>query len=82
LQDLTPNRMRARLSVLYLVAINFLGAMLGPTAIGWISDHWFQDPRKLPQAIALTCLIASPLAVLALWVGSRAYRRALIARSA
>lgn len=77
LQDLTPNRMRARMSVLYMLVINIFGAMLGPTAMGWMSDSIFKDPNKLPIAIALTCVVASPLAVFALWGGARAYRTAI-----
>ena len=78
LQDLTPNRMRARISVLYMIVINFMGAMLGPTAMGWMSDSLFHDPAKLHIAIAMTCAVASPLSVVFLLVGARAYRSAIV----
>lgn len=78
LQDLTPNRMRARMSLLYMLVLNVFGAMLGPTAMGWMSDAIFKDPHELPIAIALTCVVVSPLAVLALAVGVRAYRKAIV----
>lgn len=73
LQDLTPNRIRALLASLYLLVINLIGAALGPTAVALITDFWFADPQRLPEAIALTCAIASPLSVVALLVGMRGY---------
>lgn len=73
LQELTPNRMRALLSALYMLTINLIGAALGPTAVALITDFWFGDPQRLPDALAITCAIASPLAVLALLIGMRGY---------
>lgn len=73
LQELTPNRMRALLSAMYMLTINIIGAALGPTAVALITDFWFADPQRLPDAIALTCAIASPLAVVALLIGMRGY---------
>lgn len=73
LQELTPNRMRALLSALYMLTINLIGAALGPTAVALITDFWFGDPQRLPDALAITCAIASPLAVIALLIGMRGY---------
>jgi len=73
LQELTPNRMRALLSAMYLLTINIIGAALGPTAVALITDFWFGDPQRLPEALAVTCAIASPLSVLALLIGIRGY---------
>lgn len=82
LQDLTPNRMRALIAAGYMLTINLLGAAGGPTVIALITDYVFHDPQRLPEAISLTCAIASPLSVVALWVGMRGYRRALNDRAA
>lgn len=76
LQDLTPNRIRALLASLYLLTINLIGAALGPTAVALITDFWFDDPQRLPEAIALTCAVASPLSVVALLIGMRGYANA------
>lgn len=73
LQELTPNRMRALLSAMYLLTINIIGAALGPTSVALVTDFWFGDPQRLPEAIALTCAIASPLSVIALLIGIRGY---------
>lgn len=81
LQDLTPNRMRALVAAGYMLTINLLGAAGGPTVIALITDFVFHDPQRLPEAISLTCAIASPLSVVALWIGMRGYRQALAERS-
>jgi MFS family permease len=73
LQEMTPNRMRALLSAMYMLTINIIGAALGPTAVALITDFWFGDPQRLPEAIALTCAVASPLSVVALLIGIRGY---------
>lgn len=73
LQELTPNRMRALLSAGYLLTINIIGAALGPTAVALITDFWFQDPQRLPEALAIACAIASPLSVVALLIGLKGY---------
>lgn len=73
LLEMTPNRMRALVSAFYMLTINLIGAALGPTAIALCTDYWFADPQKLPQAIALVAGFASPLSVLALWLGMRSY---------
>lgn len=80
LQELTPNRMRALMSATYMLAINLVGAALGPTAIALVTDYWFHDPHALNLAIASVCAVASPLAVLLLWMGMRDYKR-ILARS-
>jgi MFS family permease len=77
LQELTPNRMRALVSAGYMLLINLLGAALGPTVVAVLTDYVFHDPQKLPEAIALTCAVASPLAAIALYVGLRDFQRAL-----
>jgi len=69
LQELTPNRMRALLSALYILAINIIGGGLGPLVVALIVDYGFADPQRLPEALAITAAVASPLAVAALAYG-------------
>jgi MFS family permease len=72
LQELTPNRMRALLSALYVLAINVVGGGLGPLVVALIVDYGFGDPQRLPEALAITAAIASPLAATALIFGMKA----------
>ncbi|MEG3168045.1 MFS transporter [Sphingomonas sp. LB3N6] len=71
LQNMTPNRMRALLAASYMVFANVVGAALGPTVVALVTDYGFGDPQRLPDAIAITCAVASPLAVLCLLIGMR-----------
>jgi len=80
LQEITPNRMRALVSAGYLLLINLIGAAGGPVAIALITDHWFADPARLPQSIAIVCAIASPLSLAFLLLGLKGYAKALSAR--
>lgn len=66
LLERTPNRLRAQVSMVYVVAINLLGASLGPLVIALVTDYIFMDPQRLGDAIALVCAAASPLALMAL----------------
>ncbi|MET0363776.1 MAG: MFS transporter [Sphingobium sp.] len=78
LQELTPNRMRALVSAMYMLTINLIGAALGPMAIALCTDYVFADPKSLPLAISLVCAVASPLSVLVLWTGLRDYRQRMV----
>lgn len=79
LQEITPNRMRALISSGYMLLVNLIGAAGGPLAIALVTDFWFADPAELPNAIALVCAIASPLALLFLLLGLKGYAAALAA---
>ncbi len=74
LQEMTPNRMRALVASAYMLLINLIGGTLGPTAVALITDHWYADPQRLPQAISITCAIASPLALICLLIGMAGHR--------
>ncbi len=69
LQALTPNRMRAQVSVIYMLAINLVGSTLGPTSVALVTDMVFADPSRLGLSISIVCAVASPLALAALLFG-------------
>ncbi|MFA5962588.1 MAG: MFS transporter [Sphingomonas sp.] len=69
LQGLTPNSMRAQISVIYMLVINVIGATMGPTAVALVTDYVFADPSMVGYSISLVCLVASPLALAALVFG-------------
>lgn len=72
LQAMTPNRMRAQMSAVFILVINLIGAAGGPALIGVTTDYGFADPQRLPSAMALVAAVASPAGAVALWVGIRA----------
>jgi len=76
LQDLTPNRMRALVSAGYMLLVNLVGGVLGPMVVALITDYGFRDPQRLPEAIAITCAVFSPLAVAFLLLGMHGLKAA------
>jgi MFS family permease len=62
LQELTPNRMRARLTATFALSVNLIGAGLGPTLVALFTDHVFADEAMLPYSLALAAAITLPLA--------------------
>jgi MFS family permease len=69
--DLTPNRMRAFVAAGYVLLVNLVGGALGPTIVALITDYGFADTQRLPDAIAITCALFSPLSVVFLLIGMR-----------
>lgn len=70
----TPNRMRAQVTALYLLCINALGFGVGPWLIGQLTDSLFGAPHLLRYSISLTAACALPLALLLLWRALGQYR--------
>lgn len=62
LQELTPNRMRARLTATFVLSVNLVGAGLGPTLVALFTDYAFADETMLPYSLALAAAITLPLA--------------------
>ena len=60
LQMITPNQMRAQTTALYYFVINILG-LLGPTAVGLVTDFGFGDDDALRWSLAIVCAGASVL---------------------
>lgn len=68
IQELTPNRMRARVTAAMLLIVNLVGAGLGPTLIAVFTDFLFRDPQALPHALSLAAVLILPGAVVLLVV--------------
>ena len=58
LQMIAPNQMRAQTTALYYFVINILG-LLGPTAVGLVTDFGFGDDGALRYSLAIVCAGAS-----------------------
>jgi len=53
LQELSPESMRAQIVAVAVLAINLIGAGLGPTVVALVTDTLFADPASLPLALSL-----------------------------
>lgn len=66
-QSITPDRMRAQFGAFYQLSLVLVGATLGPFMVGFITDFVFADEQKIGWSMALTSLLANPLAAWLLW---------------
>jgi MFS family permease len=72
LVDLAPPRMRGQMTALFFFAINVIGFMLGPVAVGQFTDRVY-GVAGVGYSILTVAAIFLPLAALLLAVGSRVY---------
>lgn len=71
LQEATPARLRAQVTALNGLAVNLVGAGLGPLVVALLTDRLFHDPGKLGWAMSLTEGLAAPAAVAAYLLAMR-----------
>lgn len=74
LQLMTPSRLRAQMSAVYLLILNLIGIGGGPLTIAAISDYLLGGPQDIGQAMAITGAVAPPLGVLILIFTLSQYR--------
>lgn len=64
IQVITPNRLRAKLSSVYLLFVNLVGFTLGAPSIAWLSDRWLGGGNAIGAAISWAALVYVPLALI------------------
>lgn len=74
LQMITPARMRAQVSALYLFIVNLTGIGFGGTATALMTDYVFRDGMKLHLAMASIAALGGTLAVILLALSLRPFR--------
>ena len=77
LQPITPNRMRAQVSALYLLSVNLIGLGIGPTFVALMTDYLYRDPALVGHSLATVAAITAPLSALILYTGLKYYRASL-----
>ncbi|MDB5430150.1 MAG: hypothetical protein JWP35_1266 [Caulobacter sp.] len=75
LQIFASGRERGLVSGLFLAVITVIGALVGPTGAGWLSDHVF-GKEHLNMAMATVAACAAPVALIAHWFIAREMRKA------
>lgn len=76
LQLVTPNQMRATVSAVWMLALNILSALAGPTAVGFVIDGVYGNDEAVGSGIALVSAVAAPVAGLFLFYGLKHFRAA------
>lgn len=75
-QLVTPNRLRAKLSSVYLLFVNLLGITLGAPSIAWLSDHLLGGEAAIGAAISWAAVLYVPLALLCFALARRGFMAA------
>ena len=76
LQIITPNRLRAMISAIFLCIINIAGIGIAPTAFALITDAVFGYDGAVKYALSIGVGIAAPLSGYFLWRCLKPYRAA------
>jgi hypothetical protein len=74
IQLVTPNRLRARTSALYLMVINLTGIGFGSTAASLVSDYLLHDDQRIGDGVALVAAVVAPLGGACLLAAMRRFR--------
>ncbi len=77
LQIVTPGTMRAQISAAWMLCLNVVTSVAGPTPVGLIAHEVFGDRMAVGKALAIVNGISVPLAALALWLGRRPFAAAV-----
>jgi MFS family permease len=76
IQEITPNRLRGRMTAFYYAVTNLVGISLGTVFIGALTDYVFRDEMRVGASIALAAVILCPVGGAIMFLAARA-RRAL-----
>jgi MFS family permease len=74
MMTITPNRMRAKISAVYLFFSNIIGISLGSTTVGYLTTHVFRDDGLVRYSLAVVNCAGAPLAILLIALGMSAFR--------
>jgi MFS family permease len=77
IQKLTPGRLRARMSALYLFVVTVIATALGPTSIALMTDRVFKSPAEVGHSMAIVAGIIGPVGAAAFMLGLRPFAKAI-----
>lgn len=75
MQVITPSHLRGRTSAIFIVIINFLSSVIGPSFAGFLSEGVFDGDLRLSMVTTLGIWV--PLTILLLWLVLPRARRAV-----
>jgi MFS family permease len=75
LQTITPNEMRGQVTAICFLILNLVAGTVGPSAVGWLTTHYFADDKMVRSSAVIVGFAASVLGLITLSLGLRAYER-------
>lgn len=74
IQVMVPNEMRAQISAVWMLCMNLISTILGPTMVGFITVYVLMDDMAVGQSIAIVNVLSAPASALILWAGLKRFR--------
>jgi MFS family permease len=71
LQLMTPYRLRAQVSAIFMLVVNLIGMGLGSFIVGFLNDHVFGSKSAVDRSLIVVYCIALPLMAISFWMGKR-----------
>ncbi len=75
--SIAPPHMRAQITALYYLVLNFVGLFVGPTAIALVTDYYFKDESKIRYSMWIVATLFSIIGILLLLYNRRHFRTAV-----
>lgn len=72
IQEITPNRLRGRMTALYYAVTNLVGISLGALLVGLLTDHVFQNEAAVGSSISLAAIVLCPTGAFIVYLAARA----------
>ena len=69
IQNLSPGKMAAQITALYMLVVAFIGTGFGPMAVALCTDYVFGYDNAVGYSLALTAAALTPLGILSLYLG-------------
>lgn len=74
IQVMVPNEMRAQLSAIWMLVMNLVATIFGPTLVGFVTVYILANDMAVGLSIAIVNLVAVPVAAMILWMGLQRLR--------
>jgi MFS family permease len=76
--EVTPNRMRAMASAVYLFIVNLLGLVFGPLSVALLTDKYFHDTAMIRYSILIVMVSGLLLGLLFMYLSLKPFRKMLV----
>ncbi|MCE7902096.1 MAG: MFS transporter [Gammaproteobacteria bacterium PRO9] len=74
IQMMVPNEMRAQISAIWMLVMNLVATIFGPTLVGFVTVFVLGDDMAVGQSIAIVNVVSAPVAAVILWIGLKRSR--------
>jgi MFS family permease len=75
--EVTPNRMRAMTSALYLFMVNIIGLVFGPLSVALLTDKYFHDTTMIRYSILIVMVLGTFLGLFFMYLSLKPFRKML-----